>query len=67
MADIDVFVSLDAKFINPFRQIENKLREVGVRTLVMRPSELCRAARLEAIPFPPPNPRQSMGSPPPER
>jgi hypothetical protein len=67
MADTDVFVSLDGKFINPFRQIENKLREAGVRTLVMRPSEFCKEAKLQPIPFPPPNPRQSMGSSPPER
>ncbi len=67
MADVDVFVSLDGKFINPFRQIESKLRKAGVRTLVMRPSEFCEEAKLQPIPFPPPNPRQSMGSPPPER
>lgn len=67
IADADVFISLDGKFINPFRQIESKLRENGVRTLVMRPSEFCKEANLRPIPFPPPHPRQSMGTSPPER
>ncbi|WP_448325544.1 hypothetical protein [Sulfitobacter sp. M13] len=67
MADVDVFISLDAKFINPFRQVEAKLRKANVRTLVMRPSEFCKEAKLLPIPFPSPNPRQSMGSPPPKR
>jgi hypothetical protein len=67
MADVDVFVSLDARFIKAFRQIEAKLRKAGARTLVMRPSEFCREANLRPIPFPAPNPRQSMGSPPAKR
>ena len=67
MADVDVFVSLDGKFIRPFRQIEKKLRQNGVRTHVMRPSELCDEAQLQPIPFPAPNPRQAMGTCPPVR
>lgn len=67
MADVDVFTSLDRKFIERFRQIEPKLRSDGVRTLVMRPKEFCEAAELKPIPFPPPNPRQAMGAFPPER
>lgn len=67
MADVDVFISLDGNFIKPFRQIEHKLRSNGVRTLVMRPMEFCEAAELKPIPFPPPNPRQAMGTSPPER
>ncbi|MFU8898293.1 MAG: hypothetical protein ACNA7L_05295, partial [Roseinatronobacter sp.] len=67
MADVDVFVSLDGKFIRPFRQIEKKLRQLGVRTHVMRPSEFCNEAQLQPIPFPAPNPRQAMGTCPPVR
>lgn len=67
MANVDVFVSLDGRFIRPFRDIEAKLRRSGVQTFVMRPSELCHLSELQPIPFPQPNARQSMGASPPER
>lgn len=67
MADVDVFISLDEKFIRPFRQIEERLRNSGVRTMLMRPKQFCVEACLKPIPFPPPNSRQAMGASPPRR
>ncbi|KKK55361.1 hypothetical protein LCGC14_3075310, partial [marine sediment metagenome] len=61
---IDIFLTLDKKFIKPFRQVEEKIRARGCTTLVLTPQECCKKLRLVPIPPPKADPRSILSGNP---
>lgn len=53
---VEFFFTADEKFLNRHKQVSDKLKAWGLRTLVIKPSEFCRRLGIRGIPIAPTDP-----------